>query len=641
MTEQERLLKEAQERYPIGTRYKSLVNSDDIIKVSDTWNWIRDVLTLNNGQRHMYQNGMWAEIISRPETLEYPTDVKYQKGDKIKVLRSAKNHERGWKNSWVSTMNSYVGTVKIVHSDNGIKGVTLEDAGGYSYPHFVLEKISEDKPQFEVGKWYRIPGNKFIGKLTSSITGSVFPSKEYINEQGEYKASGTCFSSSDWLTKAIEVPLSEIQQYLPKDHPDLIPVKQDTMKELTELPENWGIKITQENKEHLNKWRGSLSRSAGSTVDYSMIDGYLLNKSGDYTGYFVNDLSSHSNYSEITFDQFKRWVLKESDTLKVEDLVEGEIYWTTYSGNSFIFKFEGNTSAYISDLVTYRFSSSSWDFWKNSKDLRKATDEEKQWLQNCIAAGKFISLADSKLLTSSTDPEYYECMQPSKFQNCIKINGGVIFHKDFDDYIGKPISNTAKTNRSLFKPSTKEAYDAQFVKEEKVIEQWIPQVGDWCVRLNDDHGNVKIGNVRKIIALDGNQPILENDIEKYSHTPVNLRKALPHEIPQSSIDKTVKVHVPFKLENGEWDMKAVQDECKKRYPIGCRFRTFSAHTLKKDGVVYSIHGNCIYAHQMAGSLFDDGRWVEIVTESHDHKIIDVSAQPLLMTIPLLQPLLKV
>lgn len=92
-----------------------------------------------------------------------------------------------------------------------------------------------------------------------------------------------------------------------------------------------------------------------------------------------------------------------------------------------------------------------------------------------------------------------------------------------------------------------------------------------------------------------------------------IRKALPHEIPQPSIGKTVKVHVPFKLENGEWDMKAVQDECKKRYPIGCRFRIYSAHTLIKDSVVYSICGNQIYAHQMAGSLFNNGKWAELIS----------------------------
>ncbi len=71
------------------------------------------------------------------------------------------------------------------------------------------------------------------------------------------------------------------------------------------LPKKWCIAVTKENKEILGKWR-----SAGPieimSMESNIIYGYI--ESG--CGYW----SEKSKYSEITFDQFKKYVLKESDT---------------------------------------------------------------------------------------------------------------------------------------------------------------------------------------------------------------------------------------------------------------------------------------------------------------------------------------
>ncbi len=59
-------------------------------------------------------------------------------GDKVKVLKKAKYHERGWNNCWVPSMDASVGNVFLVDKDNGISGFHFKE--GCNYPYFVLEK---------------------------------------------------------------------------------------------------------------------------------------------------------------------------------------------------------------------------------------------------------------------------------------------------------------------------------------------------------------------------------------------------------------------------------------------------------------------------------------------------------------------
>jgi hypothetical protein len=60
-------------------------------------------------------------------------------GDKVKVLRRAKNHQDGWDNIWADSMDKSVGLVFQVVRDDGVAGFWLSDY--YRYPYFVLEKV--------------------------------------------------------------------------------------------------------------------------------------------------------------------------------------------------------------------------------------------------------------------------------------------------------------------------------------------------------------------------------------------------------------------------------------------------------------------------------------------------------------------
>jgi len=69
-------------------------------------------------------------------------------------------------------------------------------------------------------------------------------------------------------------------------------------KELEELPEKWCVVLTEENRDTLTVWLG-----------FSKIE----SPNGSYVGFdkHVISLIAEPWYTEITFDQFKKWVLKE------------------------------------------------------------------------------------------------------------------------------------------------------------------------------------------------------------------------------------------------------------------------------------------------------------------------------------------
>lgn len=79
---------------------------------------------------------------------------------------------------------------------------------------------------------------------------------------------------------------------------------------MNNLPERWMLKVTPENIEIINKWRKGKGRNEDLGVhnrySYVLWDGWGTNNE-------PNASCMKVNYAEITFDQFKKFVLKEED----------------------------------------------------------------------------------------------------------------------------------------------------------------------------------------------------------------------------------------------------------------------------------------------------------------------------------------
>ena len=69
-------------------------------------------------------------------------------------------------------------------------------------------------------------------------------------------------------------------------------------------------------------------------------------------------------------------------------------------------------------------------------------------------------------------------------------------------------------------------------------------------------------------------------------------------------------------------MKEIQEECKKRFPIGCTYIDTDGdkHVLKEDSYTYEIRLNMIFAHGGAGCLYKNGKWAKLVSSSKQNDL---------------------
>lgn len=76
-------------------------------------------------------------------------------GDKVRVLRRAKDHEMGWDNSWIDDrMDRFIGgvyEVAVVDED----GIRFSSSVGprFSFPFFVLEVVEKANPPIRIGSY--------------------------------------------------------------------------------------------------------------------------------------------------------------------------------------------------------------------------------------------------------------------------------------------------------------------------------------------------------------------------------------------------------------------------------------------------------------------------------------------------------
>jgi hypothetical protein len=95
--------------------------------------------------------GQESKMINENEaylTLQKNCGIK--SGDRVKVVRSAKTHECGWKNTWLERMDKLVNDGKIytVTSDNGVEGFNI---GYFRIPFFCLQKVEKEPTTLRVG----------------------------------------------------------------------------------------------------------------------------------------------------------------------------------------------------------------------------------------------------------------------------------------------------------------------------------------------------------------------------------------------------------------------------------------------------------------------------------------------------------
>lgn len=476
------LLEEAKRRYPVGTEFKSTYQGDWAKVIDLDFKWVEQYKAIQNSNGGwVYQLGNWAEIIEEPKV-----ETKFEKG------------------KW------------------------------YYYEHGenVKDKYYLKYDKHNSDKFYYIEYIKLMKNAKAIRQVSNIPFKFMYNIK--------------------EVPLSEIQQYLPDEHPDKIKeVKEKIKSTITWKIGDYVVFVEDWNRSKKGNIDKIKKLGEGVTTLY-------LKKEGLAGSPLHNDCKLKVFPTLQEAQKFSDELLGKSKTgLRVEDLVEGEIYvngpdngtmWCyiiKYSKNSF----KKAVGLYKTGVYSAEYCNYMGDYTEGWL-LRLATPDEKKWLNTCIKQDKFIEQSEldkydneGNLMEKNEEyPEYVKLINTggcigeapiiNRIYKLVKDNRGNyqyeflldnVYKFGFDDRNGK--------FTKYFELSTKEAYEAQFKKDEKFKD------GDWLVYIKhcglSPSLPIKIGDVRQMIrgSFDTLTIYGAEDLSQY------FRKALPHEIP---VENSVK-----------------------------------------------------------------------------------------------------
>ena len=131
----------------------------------------------------------------------------------------------------------------------------------------------------------------------------------------------------------------------------------------------------------------------------------------------------------------------------------------------------------------------------------------------------------------------------------------------------------------------------------------------WCIKVDKDCQPEEVYKWRDLTWV--NAGYISNygtwtDVVLDNYTEITFEQFKQHvlkEFPVVESSKTV-------------DMEKIQEEAKKRFPIGCKFIPVgdaTTYTLIEDNCTYEIHGKHIYAHDCHGSLYGNGKWATFVS----------------------------
>ena len=235
------LIKEAEEKYPVGTAFKSMFSKFNYTS-SGKFEWVHRKQLIRDSEVYgvVWGQNEWAEII--PEELKQPEINTYglSVGDVLTkdiiiawVKHGENRQQKDEKNGkWHKSTSSFIDnrTIESFKNINGVVGFLV--SGTYEV-YLRAEGFKEfaesfDKPKFEIGKWYKCEGyNYAIKYLKKEVRNSKYAIvySDIITYDDRYESfpeGSTGVGYVDEGTWYELTDLSEIQQYLPDGHPDKI-----------------------------------------------------------------------------------------------------------------------------------------------------------------------------------------------------------------------------------------------------------------------------------------------------------------------------------------------------------------------------------------------------------------------------------
>lgn len=310
---------------------------------------------------------------------------------------------------WVSVMNKYLGKdIPDKYNQACDKQEKFRYDQWYIEPHdYVLKEIQSE---YTVGKWYGC--KQWKSPVDFIKLERVYDDQAYFTEclnAGNYQKEGQNWWSFTTADPLFEADMSIVSPLLLDGHPDKIVAEESSFV----LPSKWCIKVDRNcQPEEVYKWR-KLSWSDTGYISYS--------KNWDHR--------VHSNHTEITFEQFKQHVLKESpvvETPKEEnyvgitikalvnhpegtDLKKGEIIKIkeiTY--NNQFYTLEKTKAEAEGMVITRPINLSNWELVSESPKTIDMKDIQEEAKKRFPIGCKFIPVGDTQTYTLIEDDCTYE-----------------------------------------------------------------------------------------------------------------------------------------------------------------------------------------------------------------------------------------
>jgi hypothetical protein len=374
------------------------------------------------------------------------------------------------------------------------------------------------KPTFEVGKWYKHEDG-YYGKLMlkngEHEYPNEFPCKEYISLKKEYHDTGTYFMLKEMLEG--EVPLSEIQQYLPEGHPDKI-VHPEYYECLIKILSTPPVKV------------GQIVKSAG-------IQSWYISGESGKTDSYSTKLAFEQSFKPSTKEAFD--AQNNPELIDHEGITKGTKVKLISCYDHF-----SNCPGYIFNIT----------FHKNELNNIITIDKiikvgnEFAYQVQCADGTTFLRRRAFQLIKKETMEEIQEeCKRRFPIGSTVKPFSNPIYTiTQMDGYLYTIHGNTIWANDGkghLYR-------DGQYAEliESPKEEEWIPKVGDWVTVFKVtskgmDSNNIlnKTFQITKPVTNKGAYGLYVTGYkEQFKHLfPLSeggiylcdLRKALPHEIP--------------------------------------------------------------------------------------------------------------
>lgn len=393
----------------------------------------------------------------------------------------------------------------------------------------------------------------------------------------------------------------------------------EDVEEEFKLPEKWYIKIDHQNYKLVGDWFLMNDHQIGIND---------LNKECYYNWYFKYPRLSHytatrdkphMDYTEITFDQFKKYVLKSEST----PVKENKIVWLNGRWYRILNNWWGKFETIHNSGKRIKFSESitaSGKYEATPKNIDLISEIE--LLTDLSEIQQYLPENHPDKIKKRTkkveDLKYPDVVHCSSKEQRDKINSFAILKAYEGDkwYLtgahgvdDKPYTNKPKTRYVNYEFS-----DIIF-PEEKVVKEW--SSSGYVVLLNRYMGIVK-GTISRIKHDYGHGVTISHAI--YNGDPANLTKDSEcrwfptlEEAQAFSDELLGKNKVETKPMLSKEELLA---EAKRKYPVGTRFNAArgnrAEYTVKKDSIFRYSDDNAVCIEDYGnGTVYFEGEWGEI------------------------------